>query len=56
MNDNYTKFEFIIQLLYTCHKSNDDSTYIISVYKIYSKNNSENTINKNKSSNNIYQF
>ena len=46
MNDNYLKFEFDIQLLHTnhksngdtCHESNGDSIYIISVYKIYSKN------------------
>ena len=37
MNDNYTKFEFEIQLLYTCHESNDDSVYTVSVGKIYSK-------------------
>ena len=36
MNDNYAKFEFEIQLLHICHESNDDSVYIISVYKIYS--------------------
>ena len=27
MIDNYTKFEFKIQFLYTCHKSNNDSIY-----------------------------
>ena len=37
MIDNYAKFEFEIQLLYTCHESNDDSAYIVSVGKIYSK-------------------
>ena len=39
MNDNYTKFEFEIQLLHKCHGSSGDSVYTVSVYKIYSKNN-----------------
>ena len=37
MNDNYTKFEFEIQLLHMCHKSNGDSIYTVNVYKIYPK-------------------
>ena len=37
MNDNYAKFEFEIQFLYTCYESKDDSVYIVSVNKIYSK-------------------
>ena len=37
MNDNYVKFEFDIQFLHTCHESNGDSVYTVSVYKIYSK-------------------
>ena len=36
MNDNYAKFEFEIQFLRICHKSNDDSVYTVSVGKIYS--------------------
>ena len=36
MNDKYVNFEFKIQLFHICHKSNDDSVYAISVYKIYS--------------------
>ena len=36
MNDNYVKFKFEIQLLYTCHKSNDDNVYTVNVGKIYS--------------------
>ena len=36
MNDNYVKFEFEIQILHTCHESNDDSVYTVSVGKIYS--------------------
>ena len=36
MNDNYAKFEFKIQFLHTCHESNDDSVYTVSVGKIYS--------------------
>ena len=35
MNDNYAKFKFEIQLLHTCHESNGDSAYTVSVYKIY---------------------
>ena len=34
MNDNYTKFEFEIQLLYTYYESNDNSIYTVSVGKI----------------------
>ena len=44
MNNTYTKFEFEIQLLYTCHESNNDSVYTISIYKIYSKNIAKNEI------------
>ena len=36
-NDNYTKFEFEIQLLHICHESNGDSIYTVNAYKIYSK-------------------
>ena len=36
MNDNYAKFEFEIQFLYTYYESNGDSVYTISIYKIYS--------------------
>ena len=35
MNDNYTKFEFEIQLLHAYHESNGDSVYTVNVYKIY---------------------
>ena len=35
MNDNYAKFEFKIQFLHTCHESNGDSVYTVSVHKIY---------------------
>ena len=41
MNDNYAKFKFEIQLLHTCHESNDDSVYNVSVYKIYSHRNAQ---------------
>ena len=36
MNDNYAKFEFEIEFLHTCHESNGDSVYTVSVGKIYS--------------------
>ena len=36
MNANNVKFEFEIQFLHTCHESNGDSVYTVSIFKIYS--------------------
>ena len=36
VNINYVNFEFEIQHIYICYRSNDDSVHTIIVYKIYS--------------------
>ena len=37
MNDNYAKFKFELRLLHVYHGSNGRNVYIVSAYKIYSK-------------------